>query len=292
MKTDIQNKNITQSEKELFELFINTHKKYIINYKEINIEYYYSGKGGNTILILPHISSLFNQEMAFHLIIDLENNNKVLAPELCNVNNIDEIADIMNYILEKENITNVIICGQSGSGITAQVFFNRYYNKVKGMILVNTIAPRNNTKNNSRLLKMIKLFPSFLLKYILKKKFSKYSKNISIPEECIPRINFSKLLLEKCFLERFSKKKLLKELEYILQFNNEKILSSKELPNWNGSILIITSEDDAGYEDSKILASLLPNADIFVFETGYGHLAPAIKSVEFYLKINEFLKTL
>ncbi|GAG59384.1 unnamed protein product [marine sediment metagenome] len=167
MKTDIQNKNITQSEKELFELFINTHKKYIINYKEINIEYYYSGKGGNTILILPHISSLFNQEMAFHLIIDLENNNKVLAPELCNVNNIDEIADIMNYILEKENITNVIIYGQSGSGITAQVFFNRYYNKVKGMILVNTIAPRNNTKNNSRLLKMIKLFPSFLLKYIV-----------------------------------------------------------------------------------------------------------------------------
>ena len=139
---------------------------------------------------------------------------------------------------------------------------------------------------------MIKLFSSFLLKYILKKKFSKYYKNISIPEECIPRINFSKLLLEKCFLERFSKKKLLKELEYILQFNNEIILSSKELPNWNGSILIITSEDDAGYEDSKILANLLPNADIFVFETGYGHLAPAIKSVEFYLKINEFLKTL
>ena len=50
MKTDIQNKNITQSEKELFELFINTHKKYIIKFKKINIEYYYSGKGENTIL--------------------------------------------------------------------------------------------------------------------------------------------------------------------------------------------------------------------------------------------------
>lgn len=292
MKTDIQNKDILQGEKELFEIFVNTHKKFKINYKGINTEYYYSGKGENTILILPHISSLFNQEIAFHLIMDLENNNKVLAPELNSINSINEIADMMNYILVKENITNVIIYGQSGSGITAQVFFNRYYHKVKGMILVNTIAPSNNSKNKSSLLKMIKIFPSFLLKYIIKKKLKKYSKNISIPEECVPRINFSKLLLEKCFLERFSKKTLLKELKYILEFKKEKILSSKEIPNWNGSILIITSEDDAGYEDSKKLASLLPNADTFVLETGYGHLAPAIKSVEFHSKINEFLKTL
>ncbi len=282
-----------QSEKELFEVFKNTHKKHILNYRDINIEYYYSGKGENTIIVLPHISSLFSQEMAFHLIMDLEKNNKVLAPEICNVNNINKIANIINFILKKENITNVIIYGQSGSGITAQVFFNRYYKKVKGMILVNTIAPRNDTKKNSSLsIKMIKLLPSFLLKYIIKKKFSKYSKNISVPEKCISRISFSKVLLEKCFLKRFSKKELLKELEYILQFNNEKILTSRELPNWNGSILIITSEDDVSYEDSKKLAELLPNADIFVFEAGYGHFAPVIKSVQFYLKINDFLKTL
>ena len=281
-----------RSEKELFDQFIRTHKKSIVNHKENIIEYFFAGKGNNTILILPHISSLFNQEMAFHLIQELESNNKVLAPELCDSNNIDEISDLINSILEKENITNLIVYGQSGSGITAQVFFNRYYNKVKGMILVNTVAPGKNKRINTVLLKLMKLFPGFLIKHIFIKKLSKYHENINIPDEFIPRITFSKTLLEKCFQERFSKKRLLKELDYVIRFNTEKILTSKEIPDWNGKILIITSEDDPGYEDSKKLAASLPNADIFVFETGYGHLAPAIKSVEFNSRINEFLKTL
>jgi pimeloyl-ACP methyl ester carboxylesterase len=292
MGRDIQNRNTDQSEKERFDRFLDTHKKFKANYKDVDIEYCFSGEGEKAILVLPHISSLFSQEMAFHLIMELENTNKVLAPELGTMNTLDEIADAINYVLEKENIAEVIIYGQSGSGITAQVFFNRYYHRVKGMILVNTVAPRNETKNPGGLLKVMKLFPGFLLKFLIKKKFSRYSKNINIPEESIARINFSKLLLQKCFHERFSKETFFKELKYIFEFNHEKILSHKDLPNWKGKVLIITSEDDPGYEDSKKLADLLPNADMFVFEPGYGHLAPAIKSEEFYSKIHGFLKAL
>lgn len=283
------NSTIPDTEKKLFKDFINTHKKKSILYEGNRIDYYCSGKGENTVVVLPHISSLFSQEMAYHHILNFEKTNTVLAPELTHPGSIDEVAGMLNFLLERENSKDVVIYGQSGSGITAQIFFNRYYSKVKGMILVHTIAPGREVKNSNRLLNMIKLFPGFLLKYLFKKKLTKYSKDIVIPDECIPRIRHSYLLMEKYFKNRFSKKNLLKELEFAMQFNNEKIPAQKDLPDWNGRILIVTSEDDSGYKDSILLSQTLPYAEMYTFEKGFGHLAPAIKSKEFYLKVNEFI---
>jgi len=290
--SDIQDKQPMQTEKERYDRFIETHTKYKARYHEASIEYYYSGKGENTLLLLPHISSLVTQDMAFHHILNLEKENRVLAPELGNMVHLDDIAEAMNLVLEKENIAEVILWGQSGSGMTAQVFFNRYPHKVKAMILIHTIAPRPDGRDRSWLLKAMKWVPDFLIQNMLRKKFSKYSKGIAIPEESVPRIMFSRFLLNRCFLERYSKKKLLQELRDILKFNEEPILTSKDLPDWHGRILIITGEDDPGYEDSKKLAVMLPHAELFVFEPGYGHLAPAIKSDEFYSTIDRFLNTL
>jgi pimeloyl-ACP methyl ester carboxylesterase len=283
------NNSIIEAEKKLFEQFTATHKQKNISYKTGSIDYYCSGKGENTVMVLPHISSLFSQEMAYHHILNFEKHNTVLAPELTHSTTIDEVAGMLNYLLEKENRSDVIIYGQSGSGITAQIFFNRYYNKVKGMILVHTIAPGKDVKAGSGILNIIKFLPGFLLKYMFKRKLAKYSKDIVIPDKCMPRIKQTYALMEKYFKTRFSKKNLLKELEFALQFNNEAILSLKDLPDWNGRILIVTSKDDSGYEDSIKLSQTLPHAELYTFEKGFGHLAPAIKSEEFYCKVNEFI---
>ena len=124
---------------------------------------------------------------------------------------------------------------------------------------------------------------------MFKKIMTKYSKDITIPKESLPRIKQSQALMEKYFNTRFSKKTLLKELELVYEFNSEKIPTGKELPGWNGRVFIVTSEDDSGYEDSIKLSQTLPNAELFVFEKGFGHLTPAIKSDEFYQKVNEFI---
>lgn len=50
--------------------------------------------------------------------------------------------------------------------------------------------------------------------------------------------------------------------------------------------------DDAGYADSQALSEKLPNAQLLVFEEGYGHLAPLVKSHEMFLAIDRLLAEL
>ena len=113
----MKNKHI-ESEIELkkikneYDKFLNTYKKKIIMYKGNQLEYYLCGKGKDTILFTPHISSVIPLEINFNRIIDYEDCFKVIAPALPNVENIDELAESINTILDEELIDNVIVFEQ------------------------------------------------------------------------------------------------------------------------------------------------------------------------------------
>ena len=103
---------------------------------------------------------------------------------------------------------------------------------------------------------------------------------------------FTQFLLNKSLKERFSKKRLLLEIDNIFQFNNEGFLDIEKIKCWNGKVLIITSEYDPGYEDSKLLKQHLPNSELYIFSEGYGHLTPAVKADELKKVIGDFLNRL
>jgi pimeloyl-ACP methyl ester carboxylesterase len=194
-------------------------------------------------------------------------------------------------VLEKEKIDDVILFGGSGSGITAQVFFYRYHPRVRGMILTNTVAPgKSGTRTPTTIL--LRLLPAALLKYVLKKRLLKPLNLDNVPQDLIPRLELTRSLLDESFDARFSKRKLTLELNNALRFNDEGIIEPEALRDWKGRILIITSEDDAGYSGSKSLSQRLPNSELCVLEEGYGHLAPAVKSQEVRKAIDDFISSL
>jgi pimeloyl-ACP methyl ester carboxylesterase len=131
--------------------------------------------------------------------------------------------------------------------------------------------------------------PAALLKYVLKKRLCKPLDSANVPQYLIPRLEITRSLLNESFDTRFSKKKLMLELNNVLRFNDEGIIEPEELRDWAGRILIITSEDDAGYPGSQLLSQRLPNAELYVLEEGYGHLAPAVKSQEVREAIDDFI---
>lgn len=120
-------------------------------------------------------------------------------------------------------------------------------------------------------------------------KFTKYLKFENIPNDFHPKIMFTKYLLEENLKKYFTKKKLMEEFNLINAFNDENILIKKTLQNWDGKLLIITSEDDPLYEDSKMLFHLLPNSQIHVFKGECGHLTPTVKSNDLQQVIQNFL---
>jgi pimeloyl-ACP methyl ester carboxylesterase len=291
MKEQNQNPDPLRQEQGRFNEFQKTHHKSSLNYKGQTLEYYCCGKGPRTVLIPPHISSLFPMEMAYHHILNFKSSSKVIAPSLIETGDLDEIAESLVLVLEKEKIDDVILFGGSGAGITAQVFFYRYHPRVRGMILTNTVAPgKSGTRTPTTIL--LRLLPAALLKYVLKKRLLKPLNLDNVPQDLIPRLELTRFLLNESFDTRFSKRKLTLELNNALRFNDEGIIEPEALRDWEGRILIITSEDDAGYSGSKSLSQRLPNSELCVLEEGYGHLAPAVKSQEVRKAIDDFISSL
>ena len=280
-----------QQERTTYSNFIDSHEKNVISYRGNNVEYYFCGSGEQAILLPPHISSLIPSEMVFRNILEFEKRLKVIAPDLAYSNDLNELAETFNLILEKENIDEVILFGQSGSGITAQIFFRRYHPKIKAMILINTVAPKSE-RNKRWASILLRLTPAIVLKSVFKKKMSKYFESEKLPKELLPRFMFTQFLLNKSLKERFSKRRLLLEIDNIFEFNNEGFLDIEKLRGWRGKVLIITSEDDPGYEDSKLLKQHLPNSELYIFSEGYGHLTPAVKADELKKVIGDFLNRL
>jgi len=280
---EIELKNI----KNEYDKFLKYYKKKIIVYKGNQLEYYSCGKGKDTILFMPHISSLIPLEISFKTIMTYEDCFRVIAPVLPDVENIDELAESINAILKDEKIDNVIVFGQSGSTITAQIFLSRFYKKIKAMILVNTLVPKARKKN--KLSVIFNVLPEFILKYFIKMNFKKYLELEKIPDVYYPKILFTKYLLEENLKRYFSKKKFLGDLNMINAFNDENNFIKKTFKNWNGKLLIITSVDDPLYQDSQLLFHLLPYSQIHVFKEGYGHFTPTVKSNELIKVIQNFL---
>lgn len=280
-----------EKERGIYEEFVRTHPKSHLAYKGQTLEYIACGHGTHTLLILPHISRMFSTEMGYRHILAFESKFRVIAPSLIETNSLDEIADSLLCVLEKETDHSVVLFGQSGSGITAQVFFRRNFERVIGMILVNTVAPGHPTPRTPLFI-FFKLLPGALLKSIFTKKLLGQLDTDNLPVELVPKLQMSRTLLSECFKEQFSKRTLAIDMQNALQFNAEGFVDLGLLSTWRGRILIVTSQDDSGYEDSKALSEKLPNAHLLVFEKGYGHLAPLVRSQEVHLAIDRLMAEL
>lgn len=277
-----------KEEKAVYDEFVRTHPKLTLDYKGQPLAYIVCGGGTHTLLIPPHISNLFSVEMGYRHILAFERQFRVIAPCLIQTNSLDEIAASLLYVLEHESNRPLVLFGQSGSGITAQVFFQRYFQRVAGMILVNTIAPGHPASRTPFFI-FSKLLPGVLLKRIFTRSLLKQLDTTSLPPELIPRLQISRMLLSECFNERFTKKTLSIDLQNVMQFNAQGFVDPGSFSSWGGRILIITAQDDAGYEDSQTLSEKLPNAHLLAFEKGYGHLAPLVKSHEMHQAIDEMM---
>jgi pimeloyl-ACP methyl ester carboxylesterase len=278
-------------EQAIYREFLRTHRKSRLEFGEQTLEYIACGHGSQTMLLPPHISRLFPSEMGYRHILGFEGRYRVLAPSLIETDRLDEIAASLLHVMQKEASGPVVLFGQSGSGVTAQVFFRRYFQHLAGMVLVNTVAPGHPTPRTP-LFALFKLLPGTLLKFIFKKRLMKLLDVANIPHDLAPRLQISRALLDECFEARFSKRTLAIDMHNALAFNAEGFLELALLSEWRGRILVITSEDDAGFADSKLLSERLPNASLLVLEKGYGHLAPAVKSQEVNLAIGSLLAEL
>jgi len=281
-------KDVSAEELKRFQDFLHTHELKEIDFKGQRIKYYCSGKGDRTVFISP---GWFNTpEYGFRSIMIFEEDFRVITPGMAIFRSLDDLSRAINRILEVEGIEKVILVGGSAGGIMAQTYFKRHNQKVEAMILYNTLAPKKE-RNKNWALWLIRLLPFFVFRATVKKRQKKYFK-VKIPEEAEARIRFNQALFNEMISKKMNKKLLVSQMRLAYEFNEQDTYTLDDFKQWQGRVLVISSEDDAGYKDVDILMKNLPNTELYTFPKGTGHMAPLIHQEEFRKIIRDFLDKL
>ena len=277
------------SDKELtrFRDFVEIHPLKQMDYAGKSIDYMICGKGPKVILTFaggwgpPHI--------LYDTILGFEKTNRMAVIDISPFADIDSMCQGVDQILDKEKIDHVILMGQSFTGIIAQIYFRRRFQRVDGMVLTNTLAPKAERCKKWALV-LIRVLPISLFKPLIKKKMSKLSEfEKSVSEEILERRRFNAALLTNIMDQYFSPKVFRNAVSLAFKFNEKNEYKTDEFNGWKGQILIITSEDDPYYEDAKILSQSLSLTELFKLPSGYGHLSPQINREEFHTRIQHFI---
>lgn len=279
------------SKKELtrFLDFFESHSLKQIEYSGKKIEYMICGQGPKVLLTFaggwgpPHI--------LYDTILGFEKTNRMLIIDISPFADMDFMCRGVDRVLETEKIDHMILLGQSFTGIIAQIYFRKRFQKIDGMILTNTLVPRAERCKKWALV-LIRLLPISLFKPLIKKKMGKLSEfEKPVSEEILERRRFSAALLTNIMDQYFSPKVFRNAASLAFDFNKNEY-ETNEFNNWTGQVLIITSEDEPYYLDAEKLSQTLPHSSVYRLPSGYGHVSPQINREEFHATIQQFIDKL
>ena len=270
--------------------FRDSHPLKTIIYKNNKIEYYSSGSGEITVLILPGGAGI--AEINYNRIIHLEKKLRVIAPSFMHTKNITEYTEFIELLLEKENVGKLILLGGSGGGFLAQGIFHRIYPKINGMILSNTYPPIPEwVKDYKKAFLLLKILPNIILKKIMLKKLGGYFKESDINQ--LPPEQQNAILLISAHLNELIDTKYDKNIILLPQYKltmewNAEIYKPEFYSDWKGKILVIIGDKDKGFEYHQRLMAQYQNVKDYVIH-GAGHMAGLLKKEEYEEVIDNFL---
>ncbi len=259
-------KKVPEEQRGLFLDFLEDHPYSTISFQGKDFKYISSGKGEN-ILVFLH-GALVRPDMWFYSILKLEEKFRIIAPFFPPYGiGVQEAADFIRSVLEKEKISKAVLIGYSYGGGVAQYFAEKYPEKVETLVLSHTglLRKKTGTQKLTRAYKVLRITPFFLLKLLFKKRIAYY------PDSSWNEFH------QAYFKEIFSK--LGKPL--LLAYLANSIKATEDLPDniehkrkWHGkTILFATKDDKDAFKYLNSLKELYKNSEDYVFdESGRHHM--------------------
>jgi pimeloyl-ACP methyl ester carboxylesterase len=290
MNSDAYYANVPEKEVNAFLEFKKSHQPRRISVKGRPFEYYCSGENEKAMLIFHGVST--TAEFVYRRILDFEKNYKVIAPTIANIESIQDLDEAVNLVLEKEGVQRLVVMGGSFGGMIAQAYFKLNYEKINGLVLAITLAPKPE-RNKTWILWMIKILPWGLLRKLFKKKLGKlFESEAEIPPEAKGKIRFMQAHFLDTIDTKITKKILFSQLNLAFEFNSSRRSRPENFKDWSGKVLVISGEDDPGFKDTETLTSSYPNTESYIFPKGSGHMVPIVHEEKYLGLIFRFLDTL
>ncbi len=256
--------------------------------------YYNINKKGNKFLIFLHgwplNYTVWKKELGYFkkrgystIAPDLRGHGKSDKPERLQDYTFDKFAKDIDIIAKKERAKDFVLIGHSFGGMIALAYYSLFPQKVKALILLDTIY--ENPLKHLPLIKHLHLtsFTENFLKFILN--------NTKIKKKHFPYIDFSKFKDHNDFFywlkgaEVTPLKSNLACLEEVIEFNQRRVLSKINIPT-----LIIEGSKDykTPLDEVKKMAEKIKKAKLKII-SGTGHDTNIRRSGEVEKIIFEFL---
>jgi deazaflavin-dependent oxidoreductase (nitroreductase family) len=262
-----------------------THPSGRVTVDGVGWDYIASGEGEEAFLLLPGGAmvgeSLFTRIPAF------EDRYRTIAPSYASVPTAAELLDGLAGVLEAEGVRAAHVLGPSYGGMVAQCFVRRHPERVRSLILANTLVPPKSLLWVSQVfLVVLPLVPLGWLRTLRERALAQAFlgvPGVSLEDQVFWRDYQHELIsrLTKADLRAM----YLLGIDLVESFRFE----PDDLASWPGRILILESDEDPVTPEKRTeLRRTYPQAWLHTFQ-GAGH-TPWMSHREEYLSvIKEFL---
>jgi deazaflavin-dependent oxidoreductase (nitroreductase family) len=262
-----------------------THPSRGVTVAGVNWNYTAGGEGGEALLLLPGGAmvgeSLFTRIPAF------EDSYRVIAPSYASVSTAAELLDGLAGVLEAEGVLAAHVLGPSYGGMVAQAFVRRHPERVRSLVLANTLVPPKSLLWVSKvILVMLPLVPLGWLRALRERTLAQAF--LGVPSVPLEDQAFWRDYQHE-LISRLTKADLRAMYRLGIDLVESFRFAPDDLASWPGKILILESDEDPVTPVMRAeLRQTYPHARVHTFH-GAGH-TPWISHREEYLSvIKEFL---
>jgi deazaflavin-dependent oxidoreductase (nitroreductase family) len=265
--------------------FRTTHPLKHTTVSGVKWDYIAGGEGEEALLLLPGGAmvgeSLFTRIPAF------EEDYKVIAPSYASVSSAVELLDGLAGILDIEGVREAHVLGPSYGGIVAQCFVRRHPERVRSLILANTLVPPRSLLWASKVfLMLLRLVPVGWQRALRERGLARAFYGVpSVPRE--DQVFWSEY--QHGLVSRMSKEELRDMYRLQIDLMQSFRFAPEDLASWLGRVLILESDEDPVTPEKRAeLRRAYPQTQVHTFH-GAGH-TPWMSHKEEYLSvIKEFL---
>jgi pimeloyl-ACP methyl ester carboxylesterase len=266
--------------------FSQAHPPKRVVVEDTECEYIDSGVGDEVILLL--VGGLRMADASYRNIPMLDDDFRVITPSYPTLNTMSALADGLAAILDHEGISAAHVLAGSFGGMLAQVFIRRHPQKVSKLVLSTTaVLDDESAARYRQLMAMLEPMDQATVTQVAQEQML----NIIAPPESDHA--FYRAYLNELYTYRVDKQALLSTYRSLLDFAENWKLSSDDLADWQGAMLILESDDDATFDESvrSRVRLLYPFAGTQVFH-GAGHSPGTTQRDKYFEVVKSFLRGL
>jgi pimeloyl-ACP methyl ester carboxylesterase len=250
--------------------------------------YIASGRGDRTLLFLP--GAFLKADIWFNQILALETDHRIIAPDayaLQGLFDLDAVCDALVQTLDAAGIEKATVIGISAGGGVAQLLLQTHPDRVEHTVFSHCGVLEHSSeaeRQTRRILWLVRILPLFVIRRILKKMTTGETPSSS------QWIAFHEAYIQEA-IRNVDKPTVVRFLRSGLETRRRFTFEPEILESWPGSILILSSQDDALSRPSiEKLQARYPRATTELLED-CGHHAVLFFPEAYTAALRQFLQT-